>query len=319
MANPGETPRIDTLESRPGHNYCINGSFDFWQRGTSFINSTNTFIADRWFAYGNSVDWTRVSETINGADRFAVRFRGNGNHGLTTTLETYDTKYLHNKFVTVSFYAKVGSTFTGTVRAHLGRNTSEARSPQNDTYGFRDITSELSTSWQRITITNNQVVGTDAAAFIFSVDRTPSTTDNDDFVQIAQVQIEEGQSVTAWNRHGNSYADELVACQRYFEKSYDIESPIPSITNNGAYVFRSDSTNTHRGFSSFAVSKRTGPAITLYAPHSGASGNWTSEDGGNVNVGASVHSAGQRGFTAEATPSGGSTILLGHWTADAEL
>ena len=38
------TPRLDSIDT----NLIINGSMDFWQRGTTFTASTNVYGADRW-------------------------------------------------------------------------------------------------------------------------------------------------------------------------------------------------------------------------------------------------------------------------------
>lgn len=47
------------------YNYCINGNFDFWQRGTSFNNLYQLYSADRWYCTRTGTGASSISKVGN--------------------------------------------------------------------------------------------------------------------------------------------------------------------------------------------------------------------------------------------------------------
>jgi len=151
-------------------------------------------------------------------------------------------------------------------------------------------------------------------------------------IYITGVQLEVGPTATPFEHR--PIGTELALCQRYYEKSYDINI-VPGAINNFAgcefqrysYV---DALHGEYYTCKFQQSKRTTPAVVFYSPKTGATGKW--------------YDATTAGATSDVTTqivtSGGGTILYsgnrsaianirflpgqyyaiaGHWTADAEL
>ncbi len=150
--------------------------------------------------------------------------------------------------------------------------------------------------------------------------------------QIAQVQLIPGDfaGTTAnipFFRAGRNTQDELAMCQRYYEKSYDIDTLPAAVTGVGqVYVgCRANSaTNIDPGPQvTFKVTKRITPTTYTFFASTGATG-WAWNNGAQVANPTGVDADGQSGFGTHYTGSAGLTlglsyIVRGHWTADAEF
>jgi hypothetical protein len=87
---------------------------------------------------------------------------------------------------------------------------------------------------------------------------------------ITGVQLERGSNATSFEFR--DYGRELILCQRYYEKSYNVDVVPGTATTAGAILFQVSSA-TQTCFNSqrpFAVQKRATPTITYYNPNSGA-------------------------------------------------
>lgn len=129
---------------------------------------------------------------------------------------------------------------------------------------------------------------------------------------ITGVQFEKGSTATSFDYR--PYGAELVLCQRYYEKSYDLWT-VPGATSsfNGSMGFLSRQV---RPQTFFAVSKRSNPAMTAYAPNTGESGK-TYKGGSAVAV--AFAEAGSSGFTLQGFADSADTDCRCHWTANSEL
>jgi hypothetical protein len=156
-----------------------------------------------------------------------------------------------------------------------------------------------SNSWQtgNFIATSNQINGVNTGA--------------NDF-RLTGVMLNEGSSAQPFRLFGNGIEQEVAACQRYYEKSYNLE------TAPGQELFRAHTVNHYQPIS-FRVFKRSnGLTITFYNSASGVTGSW--RDSSAV-ADRSIGSAdgGQKGFGVLITSSVDGNIMNGQWTADSEI
>jgi hypothetical protein len=116
---------------------------------------------------------------------------------------------------------------------------------------------------------------------------------------------------------------ELARCQRYYEKSYNVDV-VPGTNTSVGQVAFGGSTQAS-GFMcipvSFKVTKRSAPVVAFWAVTT--PGSWVySRSGGSGFLAMSTISIGQSGFGASSAITGAawvSAVIEGQWAADAEL
>jgi len=92
------------------------------------------------------------------------------------------------------------------------------------------------------------------------------------------VQLEVGSTATPFERR--MYGQELVNCQRYFCKTFSIDTaPANNATSTGALkgATRHGSSSEPSANWKFPVSMRTNPTVTLYNTGSGTAGQWSAD------------------------------------------
>lgn len=252
------------------------------------------------------------------------------------------------KPITMSFWIK--GSVVGKYTFHF-RNTGETR-----TY-LSTITINTANTWEYKTITvpgctdgtwlvNNQrglLVSINlgaganfkgAAGSWLTTSGTPKlqSSDSVDFVTQANGstiymtgwQIEAGAVATPFERR--PFGMELALCQRYFEKSYNLDVVPGTATSNGILTrigVQYSNLLVYSGHIHYKVQKRTIPALVKLYSHSGAADQWhygvigSTEALGN----ATPIDVGFNGFgVTVTTPSvSGQNAAYGHWTASAEL
>lgn len=259
-------------------NYVINGGMDVWQRGTSFTNpANNAYTADRWQVQHNGTGATRtISQqafspgTNLGQDesasffRYAVSVAGSGNtyNGLLNKIE--DVRTLAGKTVTFSFWAKADATRNVTFDIERGFG-SGGSSQTNTVIG----TVSLSTSWARYSLTTTiaALTGLTVGANSYVAVRWQLPAGTSFTVDIWGVQLEEGSVATPFRRNANSLQGELAACQRYYEKSYHLNTPPFTNTTDGLFTFYGTSDGASNAVAPvrFAVPKRSASyTLTTY-------------------------------------------------------
>jgi hypothetical protein len=135
---------------------------------------------------------------------------------------------------------------------------------------------------------------------------------------ITGVQLEKGSTATSFDYR--PYGTELVLCQRYFERSYNIGAATGSFTNgfigfNTPIASASDvPTNIL-----FKVTKRDTPTIVVYNAVSGASGAaYRTSDAASVSV-TGINYVGTNGVGQFTLASASINNYLIHYTASSEL
>ena len=139
---------------------------------------------------------------------------------------------------------------------------------------------------------NASIIGTNGATFY-----------------ITGVQLEKGSTATSFDYR--PYSAELAMCQRYYEKSYNIDVVPATSTTLGALSL-SQYSNELVGFK-FVATKRSAPTVTLYA----SGGNINQLDGNTNTATAQYIGTSSVGYISRTAASG--SYYFGHFTASAEL
>ena len=345
LANsPSEEKVLDMLTRR---NKIINGNFDIWQRGltqtsrgygsddrwnndnsgSTKTHSLQSFTVGQTDVPGNPSNYSRtVVTSVAGAGNYVLK-----EHRIE------GVENLSGETVTLSFWAKADS--TKNMAIELFQNFGSGGSPSLSVIDIGVTTIALTTSWQKFEVVINvpsisgKVLGSDINSYlgvIFWFDagsnynpRNNSLGQQSGIFDIAQVQLEAGSVATPFERR--SIGEELALCQRYYEKSYNVDVAPGTITLSGMlgeYV-GGFSTSTARIImfnAKFSVAKRAAPTMTFYSPITGASGkiyqNTVPED---INISGSDNGHSGTRFWATQTTATAYYDVMAHFTADAEL
>jgi hypothetical protein len=140
-------------------------------------------------------------------------------------------------------------------------------------------------------------------------------------IDIAQVQVEPGPVDTPFERR--PIGTELALCQRYFQKSYNIDVAPGTTGGIGMNGMVSHAASSYTGFGivNFPVSMRIAPTVTGYNPDTGTTTTFVRNFSASTNLNGSISNIGQAGFPSN-IDNGPVTISQSvgyHWTASAEL
>lgn len=340
----------NVINERPGPNYCINGNFDFWQRGTS--SSANGFkTADRFHTNSSGSSHVVSYQDTDGTEAFQAKYfhrvvvtsvAGASNYSHTGH-RIEDVRTFSNEPVTVSLWAKADSSknIAAEIRQYYGTGGSPS---STDTTHVETLA--LTSSWQKFTFTfdaldvSTKTIGTAEDSFFnlrlfYDAGSTYNSNTNSLGQQsgtfdIAQIKIEKGSVATPFCLSGVTLAGELSNCQRYYQKSYSVSvTPGTSTATNGHRVCARAWSATAAGdvtvpyrvpMYSYAT-----PTVTIYPRDGASSGNlqFNSESAGTNEVAATVNSY-TNGFVistsaASGLTAGDSVFFFFHWTADNEM
>jgi hypothetical protein len=224
QSNSGPTPPVIS-----GKNLVINGAFDIWQRATSTLHGANIFVTDRWRGdqgagggdYTTSRQAVSTGEPFNYCARITRTTTATTPSYFYTALESLNSSVAKGNYVTLSFYARKGSGFSGALVAHLYSGTG---TDQGTPHGFTNLVDNganinLTTSFQRFTVTTSSALSTATNQLGVTFNTVNQTgTPTNDYVEITGVQLEIGQSATSFSRATGTIQGELALCQRYYER-----------------------------------------------------------------------------------------------------
>jgi hypothetical protein len=220
-----------------GKNGVLNSAINVWQKGTSVAVSGSNYIytADRWQFNSSSNDCTVTRQATNDTTnlpfiQYCARVQRNsgqtglGNLWFYQPFETLNSLQYAGKTVTMSFYARKGANFSGAsdvlnFRLYTGTGTDE--NFRSGTYTGSatpiDSTATLTTTWQRFSA--SATVASTATEVTPAIYYTPSgTAGANDYFEVTGVQLEIASAVSAYSPNQATYASELAACQRYYNR-----------------------------------------------------------------------------------------------------
>ena len=302
-------------------NIVTNGSFLVWQRGTSQTISGYGSV-DRW----QVVNITSASRQTDAPSGFQYSIHIENSSAsfpfIAQKWEAANVQHLSGADITLSFWAKSVSGTASLFAEILTPNTVD----DYNAVTARENTAWAtpSTAWTKYTYTFTNV---NAAVLNGLEIRIGLQNQSAGSIRITGVMLEIGDTATPFEHR--SYADQLQACQRYYQKSYPqavtpsdsyvggVEGPLAAYATSYAYG----------SVINYPVIMRTYPTITFYANAgtSGTAGKWAYYNGTwNVadSIGAAVVT--DSFFTPSVTKSSGYTaqnvyLFSGNYTLDAEL
>jgi hypothetical protein len=323
----------------------LNSAFEIWQRGTSgFTGTSYNYAADRWqvvrgaFTAGMSV--SRQTAGLEGIQHCIRLQRNSGNTAINAmsvfqAFESVNSIPFAGKTVTLSFYARAGANYSVSSSLlvstiHRGTGTDQGASVMSYAWTGGASTSQnntMTTGWIRYTQTLTLASSITQLGVSFDTPELTGTAGANDWVEITGVQLELGSVATPFQRNGENIQAELAACQRYYEKTYNIDVAPGTSTNLGSVHLGtiSDSFTSALIPINFKVQKRVTPAMAFYRPD-GTFNSWLYARSGVGDTAASVvwdtgswpgtgGGLAYMGVGANYTP----TVVKGHWAASAEL
>ena len=317
-ASGGNTATINgytpTASNMAGRNRIINGNFDIWQRGTSFSSSSvNEYSADRFRTEGYGLSTTISRQAFTAGQTDVPHFPTYFCRVVTSTIASGQFWAFQQRIEMpqVLGYGQTG-TFSFWVRATTGTLPAGAFS-----YGMgssRTGSPALTTAWQKITGTfTAPTSGNYGTLYLVYLGADKAAIS----VDIAQVQLEAGSVATPFEHR--QYGQELALCQRYCQKSYNLETVPGGVTNSGMLaVLANNSTYGECLQARFPVAMRALPTITTYNPATGASGSIRNITG-STNVTASLNNTSQNGLSNLNVALTSGSVYIFHYLASAEL
>lgn len=318
-------------------NLMINGNFDVWQRGTvNLAPNTGAYIADRYRCDWNGNAGVNISRQnfvpgqgeVPNDPRYFMRWQqitagvGANVHKISQAIESVRT--LAGKTATLTFWAK----------ADMARQINVTLAQYFGAGGSVDTVTpvgsfQLKTTWSRYSATvqvpslAGKTLGNSGNDFLrLSFDLPLNVLQT---IDLAQVQLEEGRVSTPFELR--SPGDELMMCQRYYEKTYSQDLPLGTMTGPyGALI--STVRQGQTGFASqpmaqwtFKVEKRAIPSFSLFATTpKGVAGQWRSGSDEVSSANARTLGSSTRGVWVDNSDIGVVTqSYYIHVTADAEL
>ncbi|MBB6676515.1 hypothetical protein [Cohnella lubricantis] len=138
-----------------------------------------------------------------------------------------------------------------------------------------------------------------------------------DYVEIELVGLNAGD--VALPVQPRSYGEELALCQRYYEKSYNIDTSPGTITAGGVLKWESTGSSYSGFMVQYKVTKRINPTFVIYSPNTGTPNNiFDQNTGADLTAAAEVAQSCTRILVVNIITNTGD-FLSAHWTADAEL
>lgn len=210
-----DTGRVLTPATHAAHaghytpNLLINGDFQVWQRGTSFVSAGNVYAADRWKSF-NCSSVLRVEDSPNDRSQYCIEF-GNSISTLPFLdyyIEARDAVKLVGDTLSLQLFIK---NIAGTTTAVAYFATADAVDNFAAATSFSTIDlGAPSASWEQKKVTSSVVPAAGANGIMVRIYRNADISTQ----RLAQVKLEAGDVHTEFAPR--PYSEEMALCQRYF-------------------------------------------------------------------------------------------------------
>lgn len=309
-------------------NRIINGDIRFWQRGTSGTSvAVGTYGPDRWRVGGGNALTLTQSTTFGTPYSLLIQATGT-NHAVGQRIEALNIQDLAGQTVTLSYKIRADNPGTHKLLMYYAGTTNDFSAEVNFVNASISYTSNtVTTITYTVTLPANAANGLDIVFQWYNGGASINLT-----AFIWNVQLEAGPNATSFDYR--SYGTELALCQRYFEKSFAVETaPANGVYSMGyiSYVCFADQWVLAAPTILFKVNKRASPTIAFFGT---TTNTWQLNDNNNAwqnqaatgtgfqgaigtfttGFSAGVHNNGNSGFAI-----GTARMIRGDWTASAEL
>ena len=339
-------------------NLIINGSMDIWQRGTSFAApSSGTYTVDRWVwaSAGTGLVTISRSTDVPTADdatplgdyslQVAVTtadtsIASTDLYRIVQGIEGYNIRNLVGKKFSLSFWVKSPKTGTHCVAFRNG---------SGDRSYIATYTVNAANTWEYKTISLQSVVPTagtwnysngnglsvgfslaagsnfhttadawQSGSFLATSAQVNCLDSTSNVFKLFGVSLVEGEMPLPYQTP--DFALELTRCQRYFQKSYDLNTAPGTSSASGFSSAQAVATHAAYGGLGFSVRMRADPTVVLYsyAGMVNKVSSVTPADVGTTVTGSAAETANTGIFDSGSGFTTGNTYLF-HWTAAAEL
>ena len=331
-----ESPKQDFPAQVYRKNRLINGNFDIWQRGTfgqvgnAAGPAQSLYGPDRWNVYlpsNSTATWERLDfDPGAGFDegRYGLRVtRAGSSDGLNISQKIEGVETCAGKTIAVSFYMR--SSIAHKCGVVLRQSFGVGGSAGGDVAG---VEIDVTTDFKKYVVTldvpsikgKKRGVDGDYLELVYGSQGKGTYS-----IDLARVQLESGYIATEFERR--QIAEELILCQRYFEKTFSQNiAPKDGVDVSGSlisivYAGQGGPGSQPVGHWVFRVEKRTKPSIRLYRPMGdGPDGQWRSGSNSLSSANARALIVGTRQASVDNSDVGitPQTYYI-HATADAEL
>lgn len=308
-------------------NLLINGGFDFWQRGitSSLTSVSSVFTADRFYTTLNQYTSGTLVAAQNTVEKevdtnFCFELNASsivttGVMDVTQIMETLSVVPLRDKYMTVSVRMKVDVGASITMKIQDGTDTDAY--PATSSTNTSEVKS-VTTAWQTFTVTHQVQSG--ANSMILRI-TTPAAYTG--ILYIGKAMMNVGQEAAPFRLAGETIADELVACQRFYEKSYNLTVIPGTVSTAGLHSFGAPGTSIGNNqvigdAIEYSVLKVKSATIVVYAEN-GTANAVSNNRAGNLSAGQVF--SGNKAFSPLNTSGilAIGNLVTFHWTADSEL
>ena len=258
-------------------NVLINGSFDWWQRGTSFTNpgSAGAYQTDRWCSYFNG-NGTITQETTVKPDTSTYSLKitataSSADNAIYQLVEQANMQQLRGKVVTLSVKLAGTVGLLPTVQLCYSTTANDGLFTTNTPINGTVISAPAINASTFVTYAISYLVPTTAKTL--RIGFNSNTMANTNVLYIAEAQLELGNTYSPFSRAGGSIGGELALCQRYYQKSYNTDVAPGTATSSGSCG--AGATGIYfdtQGWTPLQIPMRTTPTVTVYSSNTGASG-----------------------------------------------
>lgn len=312
-------------------NLFINGAMDFWQRGTvvtSYGGNAAIVLADRFKGRatggGPTSDLARSTDVPNSNFTYSFQYNKTGGSGTGYTfgqrVEGVVAAPYSGRVMTASCWVKVNVAQT----VSLTVSTVNTLDVWPDVGGDNAVTvtpasvALAANVWTRVSCTFTAPAATTKngiGAFMNTGATGNYTAWTTGFMLTPGAYV--ADSSTPFYRARPTLASELVECQRFYEKSYDVGTTPGTVTTTGSERFRANGTN-HLQQVIYRVTKRVAPTVTYYNPNTlNSTGTWRDLTGA-ADRAVALQDGSDRGGSTSVTSVDGNS-MAGHWVGDAEI